>query len=95
MSALDAVLLGAVLALAVVGAVLLRNEEKIRVAWRRRHPEAGPAGRGTVVASGLLAIANIGLAVDSGDAPHILLAAGWLLIFGISLRRYRQSQGPT
>jgi hypothetical protein len=96
-SVLGALSIGFVVGLSIVGAVLLRNEEKIREAWRRRHPDskAGPAGRGTVVAFGLIAIANVGLAVDSGEALRVLLAAGWLLMFGLSLRRYRRSQGST
>jgi hypothetical protein len=96
-SVLGAVSIGFVLGLAIVGAVLLRNEEEIRKAWRRRHPDvkARPAGRGTVIGIGLIAIANIGLAVASGETLRILLAAGWLLVFGLSLQRYRRSQSST
>lgn len=94
MSALGALSIGFVLGLAIVGAVLLRNEEKIRKAWRRRHPDgkADSSGRGTVIGIGLIAIANIGLAAASGEALRILLATGWLLVLGLSLRRYKRSQ---
>lgn len=93
MSDLDAVLVGIVLGLAIVGAVLLRNEEKIREAWRQRRgggePKAGP-GRWIVVGFGLIASANIGLAVADGGAFRVILAAGWLLLFCHSLLKYRR-----
>ena len=99
MSDLDAVLVGIVLGLAIVGAVLLRNEEKVREAWRQRRgggePKAGPGGRWILVGLGLLAMANVGIAAISRDPLRIPIAAGWLLVFGLSLRRYRRSQGST
>ena len=83
MSDLDAVLVGIVLGLAFVGAVLRRNEEEVREAWRQRRgePKAGNAARWTVAGFGLIAIANIGLAVADGGAIRIILAALWLLLF--------------
>jgi hypothetical protein len=96
MSDLEAVLVGIVLGLAIVGAVLLRSEERIREAWRKRRgysePKAGPSGRWTVVGFGLIASANIGLAVADGGALRIILAAGWLLLFCHTLLKYRRSR---
>ncbi len=96
MSILGALSLGFVLGLAIVGAVLLRNEEKVREAWDRRRadiePKARAVGRGLVVALGLLAIANLALAVTSGDASDIVFAALYLLMLGVQLLRYRQSR---
>jgi hypothetical protein len=95
MNDLGPALVGAVLGLAMVGAVLLRNEEEIREAWRRRRagiePKAGPGGRWIVVGFGLIASANIGLAVADGGAFRIILAAGWLLLLCHSLLKYRRS----
>ncbi len=94
MSDLGALSIGLVLGLAIVGAVLLRNEEEVRKAWRQRRgssgPKAGPAGRWTVVFLGLIAVANIGLAVADGGAFRIILAAGWLLMFCNHLLKYRR-----
>lgn len=99
MSDLDAVLVGIVLGLAIVGAVLLRNEEKVREAWRQRRggsaPKAGDTSRWMVVSMGLIAMVNIGLGVADGDAFHIILGTLWLLMFCLSLLKYRRSQGST
>jgi hypothetical protein len=91
MSALDAVLLGIVLGLTVAGAVLLRNEEKIRRGWRQRRGPAGPAGRGLVMGFGLIAIANIAFAVVDGGVIRIALAAAWVLAFCLHLQKYKRS----
>jgi len=91
MNALDAVLVGIVLGLAAMGAVLLRNEEKVREAWRRRRGAAGPAGRGLVMGFGLIAFANIAFAVIDGGVFRIALAAAWVLAFCLHLRNYRRS----
>jgi hypothetical protein len=96
-SILGALSLGFVLGLSIVGAVLLRNEEKVKEAWYRRRADLEPkvraVGRGLIVVLGLLVIANLALAVVSGDASDIVLAALWLLILGVHLLRYRRSQG--
>lgn len=105
MSDLGALSIGFVLGLAIVGAILLRKEEEVRRAWRRRRgiveptepvgpaadlkPSATPIRRGIVVGMGLIAVAYTGLAVASGDIIHIILAAAYTLIFGVYLRKYR------
>jgi hypothetical protein len=47
-SDLGALAIGVVLGLAIVGAILLRNEEEVRRAWRRQsgivEPEVPPVG---------------------------------------------------
>jgi hypothetical protein len=95
-SDLGALAIGFVLGLAIVAAILLRNEERVREAWRRRRgdgePKAGTTGRWPLVFSGLLAIAYIGMAVDDRGAFRIILAAAWLLMFCISLLQYRRSR---
>jgi hypothetical protein len=82
-SVLGALSIGFVLA--IVGAALLRSEEAVREAWRRRRgdgePQAGPTGLWPIVFLGLIAVANIGIAVDDGGAFRISLAAVWLLLF--------------
>lgn len=108
MSDLGAITIGVVLGLAIVTAVLLRNEDEVRRAWRRRRgivepaepvepaadlkPNATPIRRGIVVGMGLIAVAYIGLAVAAGDTIHIILAAAYSLTFGIYLLRYRRSR---
>jgi hypothetical protein len=96
MSALGALSIGFVLGLAIVGAVLLRNDEEVREAWRQRRgggePKAGPGGGWIVVGLGLIATVNIGLAVADSDAFRIILAAGWLLVFCHHLMKYRRSR---
>jgi hypothetical protein len=107
-SDLGALSIGFVLGLAVVGAVLLRNEEEVKKAWRRRrgivepkglsadiNSNAAPVRRGVVVGMGLLAIAYIGLAIASGDIFYIILAALYSLVFGAYLLKYRRSRSPT
>jgi hypothetical protein len=98
-SGLGPALVGLVFGLAVVGAVLLRNEDEVREAWQQRRgggaPKANPAGRWSVVFLGLLASVNIGLGVASGDIFYIILGTLWLLMFCLSLLRYRRSQGST
>jgi hypothetical protein len=95
-SDLGAVLVGFVLGLAMVGAVLLRNEKEVREAWRRRRgggePKGGPTGHWPIVFLGLIAVANIGIAVDDGGAFRISLAAAWLLLFCHHLLKYRRSR---
>ncbi len=97
MSILGALSIGFVLGLAIVGAVLLRNEEKVREAWYRRRaniePKVRAVGRGLVVVLGLLAIANLALSVTSGEASGIVFSALYLLMLGVHLLRYRQSRG--
>jgi hypothetical protein len=44
------------------------------------------------VGFGLLAIANIGLAIADRGVFRIILAAGWLLVFGHNLLKYRRSR---
>jgi hypothetical protein len=84
-------LIGLVVGLAIVGAVLLRNEEKVREEWRRRRGPAAPAGRGLVMGFGLIAIANIAFAVIDGGVFRIALAAAWVLTFCFHLQKYRRS----
>lgn len=111
MSNLGAITIGFVLGLAIVSAVLLRNEDEVRRAWRRRRgivepeepvgpsadikPHPAPIRRWIVVGMGLIAVAYIGLAVASGDIIHIILAAAYSLTFGVYLLRYRHSRSPT
>ena len=111
MSDLGAITIGFVLGLAIVAAVLLRNEDEVRRAWRRRRgivelaepvgpaadlkPSATPIRRGIVVGMGLIAVAYISLAVASDDIIHIILAAAYSLIFGIYLLKYPRSQSTT
>lgn len=106
MSDLGALSLGLVFGLCMVGAVLLRNEQEIREAWWRWRgidPEAhlaeqtaakgkAPIKLSTVVGFGLLTIAWIGLAVVSGDVFQIILAALYLVVFCVYVRKYRRSQ---
>jgi len=96
MSDLGTVLVGVVLGLAIVGAVLLRNEEEIREAWRQRRgdrePKAGDTSRWGIVFMGLIASVNVGLGIVSGDAFHITLGTLWLLMLYLSLRKYRRSR---
>lgn len=111
MSVLGALSIGFVLGLAIVAAILLRNEEEVRRAWRKRRgivepdepveaatdlkPNATPNRRGIVVGMGLIAFAYVGLAVASGDTIHIILASAYSLIFGIYLLKYRRSRSAT
>jgi hypothetical protein len=90
-SVLGALSLGLVVGLAIVGAVLLRNEEKIREEWRRRRGPAGPAGRGLLMGFGLITIGNIAFAVIDGGVFRIALAAAWVWAFCFHLQKYRRS----
>jgi hypothetical protein len=93
---LNAALVGVVLGLTGVGAVLLRNEDKAREAWRQRRgnrePKAGGTGLWILVFEALIASVNLGLGVPSGDVFHIALGTLWLLFFLFSLRSYRRSR---
>jgi len=95
-SDLGAIAIGFVLGLAIVAAVLLRNEDEVREAWRRRRrggePKGGPISHWPIVFLGLIAVANIGIAVDDGGALRISLAAAWLLLFCHHLLKYRRSR---
>jgi hypothetical protein len=95
-SDLDAALVGVVLGLAGVGAVLLRNEERVRMAWRQRRGDSDPKAGGIrvwmLVFEGLIASVNLGLGVPAGDVFHIVMGALWLLFFSFSLRSYRRSR---
>jgi len=109
MSDLGALSLGLVVGLCVVGAVLLRNEQKVREAWWRWrgmelvvHPAGPSATKGKapvkgwmVVFLGLMTIAWGSMAAAADDAPHIILAALYLLVFYVNLRRYKRSHRPT
>jgi hypothetical protein len=106
-SDLGALAIGFVVGLAIVAAILLRNEEEVWRALRKRRgivepdvlvgpaadikPRATPFRPWIVVGMGLLAVAYIGLAVASGDTVRIILAAAYSLTFGIYLLRYRRS----
>ena len=94
MSDLDAVLVGVVLGLAGIGAVLLRNKDQVREAWRQRRgnskPKAGGIRPWILVFEALIASVNLGLGIPSGDAFHIILGTLWLLFFFFSLRGYRR-----
>jgi hypothetical protein len=110
-SDLGALSIGFVLGLAIIGAVLLRNEDEVRRAWRRRRgivepeesvgaavdgkPNPAPIGPGIVAGMGLLAVAYIGLAVASGGVFYIIFAAAYSLVFGAYLLRYRRSRSST
>ena len=108
MSDLGALSIGFVLGLAIVGAVLLRNEEEIRKAWRRWrgivepdgsvaevNPKAPPVSRWHVAFQGLFAIFLNYLAVSEQSAIRIAIAVLSIAAFGVMLFRYRRSQAST
>jgi hypothetical protein len=107
MSDLGALSLGLVIGLCVVGAVLLRREEEIRKAWRRRRgivepdeslPEVRPetpAIRAWQVAfQGLMVVLLVSHAVLHRDALRIVVAALSISAFGVFLFKYRRSRPP-
>jgi hypothetical protein len=51
-----------------------------------------PIKLGMVVGFGLLTIAWLGLAIAASDASHIVLAALYLVVFCVQVRRYRRSR---
>jgi hypothetical protein len=107
-SDLGALSVGFVLGLAIVGAVLLRNEEEVRKAWRRRRGIAEPDqpvtgappklhqhSRLFIAWQGLLMIMLIGFAVSNHNAFSIAVAVLSIPAFGVTLFRYRRSRGST
>ncbi len=111
MSDLGAFSIGIVLGLAVVAAILLRNEEEVRRAWRKRRgivepevpsratPEvkskAPPIRAWHLASQGLLVILLVHFAVSDHDPFSIALAALSIPVFGVYLFRYRRSRGVT
>jgi hypothetical protein len=107
-SDLGALSIGFVLGLAIVGAVLLRNEEEVRMAWRRRRgivepdepvtevqPKAPQDSPWFVALHGLLVIMLVHFAVSEHNAFSIAVAVLTIAAFGVILFRYRRSRSPT
>jgi hypothetical protein len=107
-SDLGAISIGFILGLAIVAAVLLRNEEEVRRAWRRRRgivePEepitevnhkAPPVNGWHIALQGLLVILLVHFAISDHDALSIALAALSIPTFGVFLFRYRRSRSST
>ena len=108
MSDLGALSIGFVLGLAIVAAVLLRNEDEVRKAWRRRRgivepdepvtevqPKAPQDSPWFVAVHGLLLIMLIHFAVSDHDAFSIAVAVLAIPAFGVILFRYRRSRRST
>jgi hypothetical protein len=96
MTILGAFAIAVTVGLAIVGAVLLRNEDKVRDAWLRRRAGKEPlAPRLTVAFWGLFTAASVGLAVASGEAIRIALSALYVVLFARLLRHHKRSQRAT
>jgi hypothetical protein len=107
-SDLGALSIGLVLGLAVVAAVLLRNEEEVRRAWRRRRgivepdepiaaasPKTPPIRGWHIAWQAVLVILLVRYAVSDHDAFSIAVAALAIPAFGITLFKYRRSRIST
>jgi hypothetical protein len=107
-SDLGALAVGFVLGLAIVAAILLRNEEEVRRAWRKRRGIVEPEEPATeaqpkalhdspwfVVLQGLLVIMLVHFAVSDHNALSIAVAVLAIPAFGVILFRYRRSRSST
>jgi hypothetical protein len=104
-SVLGALAIGFVLGLAIVGAILLRNEDEVRRAWRKRRgivePEepvaevplkVSPDSPWFVAFQGLLMIMLVRFAVSDHNAFSIAVALLAIPAFGVTLFRYKRSR---
>lgn len=108
MSDLGALAIGFVLGLAIVAAILLRNEEEVRKAWRRRRgivepeepvaevpPKVSVDSAWFVAIQGLLVIMLVHFAVSDHNAFSIAVAVLAIPAFGVVLFRYKRSRGSS
>ena len=96
MDYVGAAILAVVIGLSIVGALLLRNEDAVTKAWRKRREGKDPlAPRLAMVFWGLFTILNIALAIDTGGTDRIVMAGLSIVVFERVLRRYRQPRRAT
>ena len=96
MTVLGAFAIGVTVVFAIVGALLLRNEEKVEKAWRRSRAGKKPLRPGFervgIVLFALFVVVNLGVAISTEEIFKIALAALYVLLFTVYLRRYKRSR---
>ena len=93
MDYVGAAILAVVIGLSIVAALLLRNEDAVAKAWRKRRRDKEPLGPRLAVAYwSLLTIANVALAIDAGDTIRLVLAALYVVLFARLVRSFRRSR---